>query len=947
MPSIRAAFVLCYSLAFLLPAQIASAGVSACCLGDGDCVDTTGPDCEKGLGGTFLLGVTCAEIDQCVSGACCQNDGKGDFCTTAYSYECFELLGGTFFEGFTCSELGNCNAGACCYDSDGVSVCSDETPDWCIFVLGGTFVGGICETGTCDGACCVKGDCLFVDEINCGNQGGEFLGVGVDCIECGPPTGACCNTGKGGGPFCFEINQSDCEDFGGTYIGDDTLCDFGDCGDVLFGACCYETMLCEELSYNDCVATNGEWYIGEACDFCAPLGACCNFGECLVATQLFCEGELEGYYAGDGTSCLDEPCVTGACCAGSGCFDTNQLECQANEGIWAGPGTACFDFGEIECIFGACCLPDFTCVETLDASCAAAGGEFGGSGSFCDTGGALGGIIVVCVPPVGACCLPDGNCVEVEPSECSIAAGAWQGESTLCSETECESTIILDPPTKTFADGEPVIEEKGDFDGNGFTDIVIAIPDGTVNNGTIQVFLNNGNDGVGGWLGLTELAPITVGVNPSGLAVGLLNGDANLDIAVSNQGDGIDPNTGSVMIFYGNGDGTFILGLTLATGAYPFQYPGGIAAADFTGDGVTDLAVSQRGNDTVVLLENLGGAAPAGLAFNTRQVADTPPDPTVIDPEDVDNDKDIDMVVGTRQGGSVSVLKNEPTLGPGAGNVFEPALNIPVGNDPIDVVVKDIDNDGQPDILTANNDDGTVKIVKNLGGFMFDDSLSPIPVGDQPRSIDTGDFDDDGDEDIAVAADDQFIGPSVQVLENVTPFGGPAFLPPIGFEVDGEPKWLLTEDMNNDGLPDVVTVNEEVDDPMEEGSVTVLLNTVIEDLCPGDVNGDGTVDFDDVVQVLGALGVCGSCVEDINGDGIVDLTDVNTVLLLLGPCPNDQCLADLSGDGTVDFDDLVLLLGEIGPCPVSGPCDADLDLDGQVGLVDLILMLANWGDCPA
>jgi sugar lactone lactonase YvrE len=58
----------------------------------------------------------------------------------------------------------------------------------------------------------------------------------------------------------------------------------------------------------------------------------------------------------------------------------------------------------------------------------------------------------------------------------------------------------------------------------------------------------------------------------------------------------------------------------------------------------------------------------------------------------------------------------------------------------------------------------------------------------------------------------------------------------------------------------------------------------------------------------------------------------------LGPCP-----ADLDGDGSVGFNDLTLLLGAWGPC--SGACPEDLDGDGSVGFNDLTLLLGTWGPC--
>lgn len=49
---------------------------------------------------------------------------------------------------------------------------------------------------------------------------------------------------------------------------------------------------------------------------------------------------------------------------------------------------------------------------------------------------------------------------------------------------------------------------------------------------------------------------------------------------------------------------------------------------------------------------------------------------------------------------------------------------------------------------------------------------------------------------------------------------------------------------------------------------------------------------------------------------------------------------DVNGDGFVDFEDLLLLLAAWGPCE---DCPEDVDGNGQVDFADLLIVLANWG----
>jgi hypothetical protein len=82
-----------------------------------------------------------------------------------------------------------------------------------------------------------------------------------------------------------------------------------------------------------------------------------------------------------------------------------------------------------------------------------------------------------------------------------------------------------------------------------------------------------------------------------------------------------------------------------------------------------------------------------------------------------------------------------------------------------------------------------------------------------------------------------------------------------------------------------------------------------------DCNANGTID---------ACDIDGGASADANGNGIPD------------EC---ECIGDLDGDGFVDFGDLLDLL------VAWGTSDADLTGDGVTGFQDLLLLLAAWGAC--
>jgi hypothetical protein len=81
-------------------------------------------------------------------------------------------------------------------------------------------------------------------------------------------------------------------------------------------------------------------------------------------------------------------------------------------------------------------------------------------------------------------------------------------------------------------------------------------------------------------------SPIGVSSSPSAIAAGDFNGDGIPDLAVTtNNGDSTD----SITILLGKGDGTF----NVATGSPMFvSEPTAITVGDFNGDGILDLAVT-------------------------------------------------------------------------------------------------------------------------------------------------------------------------------------------------------------------------------------------------------------------------------------------------------------------------------------------------------------------
>ncbi len=117
----------------------------------------------------------------------------------------------------------------------------------------------------------------------------------------------------------------------------------------------------------------------------------------------------------------------------------------------------------------------------------------------------------------------------------------------------------------------------GDFNGDGTPDLAIVTPGGC-GAGTVEVLLGNG-DGT-----FTAKSSLSVGDNPVHVVVADFNGDGIPDLATEN--DGCNGEAGTVSVLLGNGDGTFTLKSSPASGTVP------LLAAQIT----TTLTLSSSSN---------------------------------------------------------------------------------------------------------------------------------------------------------------------------------------------------------------------------------------------------------------------------------------------------------------------------------------------------------------
>lgn len=289
---------------------------------------------------------------------------------------------------------------------------------------------------------------------------------------------------------------------------------------------------------------------------------------------------------------------------------------------------------------------------------------------------------------------------------------------------------------------------------------------------------------------------------------------------------------------------------------------------------------------------------------------------------------------------------------------------VPTGHAPGSIVVADVNRDGKPDLIVANNEDGTVSVLLGDGKGHFDPAAgSPVTCGRSPSDIAVADMNRDGNPDLViantgtpyltillgngkggfvpsphspfatvsyphvhgvVAAD--FMGngrPAVitdswghdQILMLLGDGNGNLILPGTLFHTGKRPyERLRSADLNGDGRPDVVTTD------MDSNAVTVLLgdgrgglreatgSPFAAGVAPwsvaiGELNRDGKLDLAVLPYDHDVTDPAQLGVTVLFGDGRGGFTKMRGSPLSLAGCrgPDRVAIGDVNGDGIPDI----------------------------------------------
>ncbi|MEV7541586.1 FG-GAP-like repeat-containing protein [Streptomyces sp. NPDC089915] len=308
----------------------------------------------------------------------------------------------------------------------------------------------------------------------------------------------------------------------------------------------------------------------------------------------------------------------------------------------------------------------------------------------------------------------DGHKDVVSQDARGNVALVWLGDGTGALAAGTAVQLNPTPGCDTTGDNPclvrfPTDVAVGDFDEDGKQDLVTA----NTNTNNAALVLGNGD----GTFGAATRFALGAGTGPQGIAAADLNGDGHQDLVTSN-------NTSSTLsVLLGDGHGGFGTPSSVSAG---LALPSKLKLADVNEDGKQDavlVAPGTPGQVAVLLGDGSGGFAAAsvlsaGSNLTSAAVADT------------NGDGHVDLVVSSAGSNEVVVLE-----GNGAGAFGSPlAFGLNGGLNPQAVAVADLDGDGRPDVVTANNN-SSASYVKDASVLLNTTNRTPTAGNDSYNQV--------------------------------------------------------------------------------------------------------------------------------------------------------------------------------------------------------------------
>ena len=365
---------------------------------------------------------------------------------------------------------------------------------------------------------------------------------------------------------------------------------------------------------------------------------------------------------------------------------------------------------------------------------------------------------------------------------------------------------------------------------------------------TLLVLTNNGSGGFGSNAVVSGFTAPNSSLQSAPIAADVFgNGSQALIVGIRTI-SGI----GFLTILTNNGAGVFGTNTSVGTGNGGFL-PNQIASADVNGDGKLDLIANCQNSsgsawNLIVLTNNGAGGFGTNVTltlsgFSKLVVAD------------VNNDGRPDlitaMLINQFLQSQMTVFTNISATGVGPLYSSSPpaaaTYQITTGALPTALVAADVNGDGRPDMIIANNNvPGTLSVMTNSGfnngnnSYTFGLNSSPV-VGTYPHSLAAADVDGNGKVDLISAnwgqptntAPDAHGPLGYGTLSVLTNNGTGVFTNPATFSTGKGPTDVLALDVNGDGRVDLIAANYTSNTNSSSGptffgtgnTLSILLNT--------------------------------------------------------------------------------------------------------------------------
>jgi trimeric autotransporter adhesin len=358
-----------------------------------------------------------------------------------------------------------------------------------------------------------------------------------------------------------------------------------------------------------------------------------------------------------------------------------------------------------------------------------------------------------------------------------------------------------------------------DIDGDGKPDLAVT----NIASNTVSVYRNTSTSGAITSSSFATKVDFATGSQPYGIAMGDVDGDGKPDMVVVNHisnAVSVYRNTatsGSIT------SGSFATKVDFAAGNNPIS----IAICDIDMDGKPELVVSNWLDNTISIYRNIStrGSISTG-SFAARVNFASGSHPRGIATDDIDMDGKPDILIANNGSNNISIYRNTSTIGAITSGSIAARVNFTTGIQPIHVAIGDLDGDGKPDVTVANNGSNTISVFRNnaTSGTITGTSLMSkvdFATGGTPYNSSIGDFDGDGKPDLAVANSSSN---TVSVFRNTATSGSitsGSFAAKADFGTAASPRYVAVDDLDGDTKSDLVTSN------LSANSISVLRNAPI------------------------------------------------------------------------------------------------------------------------